>query len=59
MKYQFLADKMKISGPLSGGSYKVTLYTGEYEKDNVAELFKVPSMTVLKVNIETDERKYE
>lgn len=48
----FLADKLKIVGPKVDGSLSVTLDTGEYEQEKVAELLKLPTGTPLKVTIE-------
>lgn len=58
MKKEFLADKIKISGPMSDNSYKISFWTGEYEQENVAELFKIPPMTALQVTVEEhDDRR--
>ena len=53
MKIAFSADKVKISGPRVDGSFAVTFETGEYEKSKLAELFLIPSDSMLKVTIET------
>jgi len=49
----FNADKVKIAGPRVDNSFTVTFETGEYEKSKLAELFLIPSDSMLKVTIET------
>lgn len=50
-KVNFGADKVKISGPRIDGSYSVTFETGEYEREKVADLLRVPPETSLKVEV--------
>lgn len=49
---EFSADKIKISGPKIDGTYTVAFEAGEYEQEHVAELFKIPQGTIIKVHIE-------
>ena len=49
---EFNADKLKINGPLSDGSYSITFSTGEYEQLNVAKLMAIPQLTNLKVQVD-------
>jgi hypothetical protein len=55
MKIKFNADRVKISGPRVDESFLVSFETGEYEKSKLAELFLVPSETMLKVTVETED----
>jgi hypothetical protein len=48
---KFGADKVKVNGPLVGGEYSVTFYTGEYEQLNVAKMLAIPQETPLKVTV--------
>lgn len=50
-KVKFMADKIKLTGAMSDGSYKVELWTGEYEKGKLKDLLDIPEMTPLKVII--------
>ena len=51
---QFLADKVRISGPKVDGSTSVTFEVGEYEQSKVAELLKMPHDVILKVSVEVE-----
>lgn len=44
-------DKLKINGPLSDNGYTVTLYIGEYEKEEVSKLVMFSNEEVVKVTI--------
>jgi len=56
MIIEFGADGYKIIGPDRDGGYKITFTTGEYEQNKIAELFKIPQQTALKVSVKTDDR---
>lgn len=50
---EFNADRISISGPrASDGTYKVTFETGEYQQQEIAELFRIPQGVVIKVKVE-------
>ena len=49
---KFGADKVKINGPRIDGSYTVTFETGEYEQEKLAELFRIPQLSEIKVVVE-------
>lgn len=51
-KIQFGADKVKVSGPMADGSYTATFYTGEYEKNKIAQLVMIESHEPLRVTVE-------
>lgn len=51
---EFGADKVKVNGPLTGGEYSITFYTGEYEREKAAELLKVPQETFLRVSVRVE-----
>jgi hypothetical protein len=51
----FLADKVRISGPLVDGSYNITFSVGEYQAKNVSELLRLPQNIILKVNVSEGE----
>lgn len=38
MRTEFIADRVKISGPRVDGSYSITFEVGEYQWDNIKEL---------------------
>jgi len=50
---EFGADKIKISGPRVDGSYVVSLETGEYEKNKIAEIIRVEPPVMVSI------RKYD
>lgn len=53
MRYEFMADHCKVIGPMSSdGSYKVEFKTGEYEKENVANLMRLPKQVALKITVD-------
>ena len=52
MMTELTADKIKISGPKIDGSYVITFECGEYQQQNVGELFKIPQGTTIKVKVE-------
>jgi hypothetical protein len=49
-KITFGADKIVIRGPRVDGTYVVTFETGEYERDRVAELFKLDTPVIVEVS---------
>lgn len=49
---EFKADRVKVSGPKADGGYSIILEVGEYEQKNVAELLKLPQMTILNIIVE-------
>jgi hypothetical protein len=51
----FSADKMKISGPMFDGSYKVEFWTGEFMREKVAQLFEIAGEHNYKVQVELGE----
>lgn len=51
----FNADKLTLRGPTVDGSYNITFSTGEYEKNNVAELLKLPNDVTLQVTVKTND----
>lgn len=53
----FNADKISLRGPSVDGSWKVTFETGEYEKEHLAELMKLPTDVPLKITVEINESK--
>jgi len=55
MKVTFGADKLRINGPMADGGYKVSIFTGEYEREKVAELLRVSPDSILEVTIKSNE----
>lgn len=51
---QFLADKVRVNGPLADGGYSVTFSVGEYESSKVAQLLTIPQDVIKKVTVEVD-----
>lgn len=51
-KISFLVDKILFRTRASDDTYIVTLETGEYEKNNIAELMKLTGLHNYKVTIE-------
>lgn len=49
---EFIADKLKVRGPRIDGSWIISLETGEYEKEKIAELIKLEGN--VKVRIEKE-----
>ena len=47
----FGADKVRVTGPMADGSYKVSFYTGEYQQVEVAQMVAIPQGTMLKVTV--------
>lgn len=45
-------DQIKVRGPRVDGGYTVVLELGEYERDKVAEIIKLPQGQSIKVTIE-------
>lgn len=45
----FVADLVKINGPLIGGSYSVTFTIGEFQYDNIKELPKLNGKNLIVV----------
>lgn len=45
-------DQIKVRGPKVDGGYTVVLELGEYEREMVAEIVKLPTTSQLKVTIE-------
>jgi len=55
-KIVFLADAHQVKGPRkTDNAYSVVFETGEYQKDNVAEIMKIPNEVVKKVTVEYEE----
>ena len=52
MKISFRADSVKVTGPHVDGSYRVSFSTGEYERERVAEILKIPPQTELEVIVQ-------
>ena len=51
---EFKADRIKVSGPKIDGSYTIVFEVGEYEQKKVAELLKLPQMTILSITVESE-----
>jgi hypothetical protein len=53
----FGADRVMVRGPrATDGALVVTLETGEYQAEQVAEVIKIPPDTAVKVTLEYDEK---
>lgn len=53
-KITFLADSKQIQERKSDNSYKITFFTGEYQKDNVLKVFALPDDCVYKITVEVE-----
>lgn len=50
---EFGADSVRISGPRrTDGAYTVSFETGEYERERIADLLRIPQQTALRVRVE-------
>lgn len=47
---KFVADKVTISGPKPDGSFVISFEVGEYERDKVLEIMKLPPNLQVKVS---------
>ena len=47
----FVADRLRISGPLVDGGFRISLDVGEYMADRVADLVKLPQQVPLEVTV--------
>jgi len=52
----FVADRVKISGPRVDGNFTITFDVGEYQYDNIKDIPKLND-DVLYVTVSNDERK--
>ncbi len=48
---QFIADKVRISGPKIDGGYVISFEVGEHMANKVSEIIRLPQNTALKVDI--------
>ena len=48
------ADKVKVSGPLADGGFNLTFSVGEYEREKVAEVLRIPPMIMIQLDINYD-----
>jgi len=55
-KITFGADRVMVRGPrASDGTLTVTIETGEYQREQVAEVVRIPPNTPVKVTLEYEE----
>lgn len=54
MKIEFGSDKVKINGPKADNTYNVTFETGEFEREQIAELFKLDPYSIMRVTVEVE-----
>jgi len=48
---EFIADKVRISGPKIDGGYVISFEVGEHMANKVSDTIKLPQNTILKVNV--------
>ena len=49
---EFVADKVKITGPKADGGFTVSFDVGEYQQLEVASLLAIPQQTSITVKVE-------
>ncbi len=49
---EIISDKVSVNGPRIDGTYKVTFEVGEYMRDKIGDIIKLPTDNALKVTIE-------
>ena len=54
-EFEFIADKVKLSGPKVDGSWSVTFEVGEYQVEKLATLLTLKDKAIMVSGIELNE----
>ena len=59
MKVRLIADKLQVSTNLVGENNILKFHVGSYQMDKIAKLMLVPDTSIIKLEVEWDDKKSE